>query len=666
MTSLRRVPPAVYVDVAAVTGVGALALGRAYFELVELPPDFGWLALAVLTWVSGTFAVKIPSTAATISVSEVFVFSLAILHGGPAAIVTVAVDGLFSSLYRGNRAPRRLLFNVFEPAISTMVACALYARVSGIPPLSVAPAPLTSLVIPAFVLASSYLLMNTWLTAGVIALESGTSAFVVWRKHVVWLSVNFLSGVSIALLLAVNMRQVSVQGLLLILPLVFLLYLVFRTWTDRVRESDVHVDTINRLYLSTVEALAIAIESKDQVTSNHVRRVQGLSLAIARHLGISNPVELRAIEAGALLHDIGKVAVPDYLLNKPGKLTRDEYELIKLHAPIGAEILTAVDFPYPVVPIVRHHHENWDGTGYPDGIKGEAIPIGARSISVVDCFDALTSDRPYRRALTDEAAFEIIRERTGSMYASPVVEALVACYQDVRSQTPALAGHDASALIARVNQRPVASESVESGVIVVKDIAVRAAALDELWAVLESCEVSAEQRASLGVPAIMASLRKLTPACTVCVGRAHSGTQSIEWDHVSGHGEHLLRHLRIPLGEGITGWVGTNRIAMVNSDPALDAPEQAHALSPRLMAALAVPLGARGVLTLFTDRAAGFGQHHRKVAERAAARLDSLLTSASDAMLAAADLLAPMPMPMAGHAAREPFDALVARDGRPM
>ena len=649
VSSDGRVPPAVHIYVLVVACAGILALGHAYRELVHTPPDLGWLALAALTWVGGAFAIKIPSTSATISVSEVFVFSLAILHGGPAATVTVAVDGLLSSLYRGNRAPRRLLFNIFEPAVSTGLACYLYSRVGGIPPLSLAPAPLTSLVIPVFVLASSYLLMNTSLTAGAIALESDTSIFDTWRKHVVWLSVNFLAGASIALLLAVNMRTVSVEGLLLILPLVFLLYLVFRTWTERVREANVHVHTIDRLYLSTVEALAIAIESKDQVTSNHVRRVQSLSLAIARYLGVSNEVELRAIEAGALLHDIGKVAIPDDLLNKPGQLTPDEYELIKLHAPIGAEILTAVDFPYPVVPIVRHHHENWDGTGYPDGVKGEAIPIGARIISVVDCFDALTSDRPYRRALSDEAALEIIRERTGSMYAQPVVDALIACYLDVRAKTPPHEFHDVSALMARVNQRPVALGSAGPAAAVGQDDPTNAAALDELWSALQSSAATAEGRARLGVPAIAALLRTLTPACTVCVGRVNGTTQSIEWAHVFGHGEQLLRHVRIPLGDGITGWVAANRTTIINSDPALDAPEQTQVLSPRPTAALAVPLGAQGVLTLYTDRPGGFDERHRVVVERAALRLNGLLTPAAGATSSVAAATGPSERPPNTH-----------------
>jgi putative nucleotidyltransferase with HDIG domain len=149
------------------------------------------------------------------------------------------------------------------------------------------------------------------------------------------------------------------------------------------------------------------------------------ALALAREVGISDEATLKAIEAAALLHDTGKIAVPEHILNKPGKLTAAEFEKMKLHAPIGAEILSAIEFPYPVVPIVRHHHENWDGTGYPDGISGADIPIGARILSVVDCFDALTSDRPYRRRMSDADSVAILLARRGTMYDPAIVDTFV-------------------------------------------------------------------------------------------------------------------------------------------------------------------------------------------------------------------------------------------------
>ena len=146
-------------------------------------------------------------------------------------------------------------------------------------------------------------------------------------------------------------------------------------------------------------------------------------------MGVRDSLQIRAVEAAALLHDMGKLALPEDILNKPGPLTPAEFEKMKLHASVGADILSAIDFPYPVVPIVRHHHENWNGTGYPDGLKGSDIPIGARILSVVDCFDALTSDRPYRGKLPDAEALRILGDRRGTMYDPLVVDTFVQVYR---------------------------------------------------------------------------------------------------------------------------------------------------------------------------------------------------------------------------------------------
>ena len=180
----------------------------------------------------------------------------------------------------------------------------------------------------------------------------------------------------------------------------------------------------------------MAIDAKDQITHGHIRRVQTYAVGSARRVGVVDEQLIRAIEAAALLHDMGKLAVPEYILNKPGKLTPAEFEKMKLHASVGADILSAIDFPYPVVPIVRHHHEQWVDPGYPDGLVGTDIPIGARILSVVDCFDALTSDRPYRPRLTDEEALSILTERRGSMYDPLIVDTFIkASYRSHRARS---------------------------------------------------------------------------------------------------------------------------------------------------------------------------------------------------------------------------------------
>src|SRR5947207_1477618 len=174
---------------------------------------------------------------------------------------------------------------------------------------------------------------------------------------------------------------------------------------ERLDAQKKHAEEIAALHLRTIEALALAIEAKDHTTHDHLRRVQVYAVEIAKDLGLDEDM-LNAIRAASMLHDIGKLAVPENILSKPGRLTPEEFEKMKIHPIVGSEILDRVQFPYPVVPIVRSHHEKWDGTGYPDGLTREAIPIGARILTAVDCFDALASERPYRRALSPERSEE--------------------------------------------------------------------------------------------------------------------------------------------------------------------------------------------------------------------------------------------------------------------
>ena len=272
--------------------------------------------------------------------------------------------------------------------------------------------------------AGLYFVLNTFAIAVAIALQQRSHVLRIWRTHFQNLWFTFVGG-ALGAAVTVYALQLNIYGLaLLSLPLLlaFILHFAYRNSTGRTADQLDHLAEMNRLHLCTIEALARAIDAKDAVTHGHIRRVQQWAIALARRVG-QTEADLRAVEAAAILHDVGKLAIPEHILNKPGRLSAPEFERMKTHAKIGAEILSEIEFPYPVVPIVRHHHENWDGTGYPDRIAGEAIPLGARILAVVDCYDALTSDRPYRRALSAGEAFAIIEERSGTMYDPAVVAA---------------------------------------------------------------------------------------------------------------------------------------------------------------------------------------------------------------------------------------------------
>ena len=178
-----------------------------------------------------------------------------------------------------------------------------------------------------------------------------------------------------------------------------------------------------------VEALVRAFEEHGGGAGLfHTWRVQYYATSLARALGIRSPVFRERLRAAALVHDLGKLAIPDRIVRKPGLLTTRERATMKAHAELGARLLSALDVDEGIVELVRHHHESWNGEGYPTGLKGRAIPMGARILAVVDCFDALTSNRPYRRPMTAKQALAIIRARGGSMYDPNVVDAFVKLY----------------------------------------------------------------------------------------------------------------------------------------------------------------------------------------------------------------------------------------------
>jgi putative nucleotidyltransferase with HDIG domain len=413
--------------------LGLLVIGESLLERYHAPVRSQWLLLAALTLISGSASVKLPWAHVSISISEAFVFTAVLLYGPAAGTLTVALDGLVISAWIARRRPdfHRALFNVAAPAVSAWCSAQVFFLASGIRPLAEQPAPLDA-ILPSLVLFTlTYFGLNSWLIAIIIAVEKRENPWVVWRTGFIWLSLNYFCGASVAVLLIGSNRSIDVRFVGLIVPVLLVLYFTFKTTMQRVEDANKHVEQLNKLYLSTIETLAMAVDAKDQVTHGHIRRVQSYATQLANKIGMRDEHLLKAIEAAALLHDMGKLAIPEHILNKPGKLTPAEFDKMKLHASIGAEILSAIDFPYPVVPIVRHHHENWDGTGYPDGIRGTDIPIGARILSVVDCFDALTSDRPYRPRLSDEDALTILIDRRGSMYDPLVVDTFVRVYRSI-------------------------------------------------------------------------------------------------------------------------------------------------------------------------------------------------------------------------------------------
>jgi putative nucleotidyltransferase with HDIG domain len=396
----------------------------------------------------------------------------------------------------------------------------------------------------------------------------------------------------------------------------------------RLEDATRHVAQLNELYLSTIETLAMAVDAKDQITHGHIRRVQVYATELAKRLGVRDERQLKAIEAAALLHDMGKLAIPEHILNKPGKLTSAEFDKMKKHADIGADLLSSIRFPYPVVPIVRHHHENWDGKGYPNGVSGTDIPLGARILSVVDCFDALTSDRPYRPRLTSEDAFRILSERKGTMYDPLVVDAFVGAYAEIAPAANA-AGQHARSLVPSHEWTDVI-ESVPS----VSLNAIRANAAEA--SLLNEADRSLAQSRTLreAVDTIGQFVRQLSPA-TVCALFHHvAESDSYTCTHAAGDTDGLLGGLTIRRGERITGWVGANGGTISNSDATLDLANIAQLFRPTLQSAISTPVLSGGsvvaVLTAYSPKSEPFSDSHRYAIEHLAASLGDRIAGLRD------------------------------------
>ena len=579
--SLRRPPQAFIV---AVVLLGLLVIAHSAHALYSTPVPSQWFLLAALTLLSGSITIKLPSIPATISVSETFVFTSVLLFGTAAGTITVTLDGLIISLWlqRKKLEIHKLLFNTAAPALSIWIAAQVFFYLTDASPLNNSTASVASLLPGLLVFALVYFLLNSWLMATAVSFEEPLTPLQVWRQNFLWLSLTFFSGASVSILLVSISRDINFSALAVIVPLLVISYLTYHTSMGRVADAHRHVDNLNQLYLSTIETLAMAVDAKDQVTHGHIRRVQEHSVLLARSLGVVDEGLIKAVTAASLLHDMGKLAIPEHILNKPGKLTTAEFDVMKTHASLGADILAAIEFPYPVVPIVRHHHESWNGSGYPDGLSGTDIPIGARILSVVDCYDALTSDRPYRSRLTPEEAREILLERRGNMYDPLIVDAFLKITRDNFDPLDSISGKElravwpsalpSSSIPAFCRNRVASQEDMKKQTFPYR------------------VEVLANYLTREIGSLLIFYVPDTTRSCLV-VARA--------WGDPDG----ATDPLRIPMGKRLSGWVAVGGTPVINTGPALDFIDYMGLDLGSLKSSSSVPVSIKnevvGVLTIY-------------------------------------------------------------------
>jgi putative nucleotidyltransferase with HDIG domain len=617
-SSRQSYPLAARAYVLLVVAVGFLAITFAVHELVAKPFNTQWLWFAALTLLSGALHVRMSdSVKISITISETFVFAGTLLYGTGLGTILVLLDAAaVTTLVRLRRGISwyQVAFNLAAPPLSVWLASTALFRIVGPIPI---PSDGGTFILGLGVFTLLYFLLNSWFIAIAVSLTSQTTPWRIWMGLIDLLA-NYMSGASIAALIFYSRRVVDPSFILLILPLLGGVYLAYRSSAKKVEAEQQKNTELNRVFLSTIEALAMAIDAKDQVTHGHIRRVQRYTMALATAVGIKDEKQTKALEAAALLHDTGKLAVPEYILNKPGPLTASEFERMKLHAAVGADILKSIDFPYPVEPIVRHHHENWDGTGYPDGIKGQEIPLGARILSVVDCYDALTSDRPYRPRMSRQQAEQVLVDRRGKMYDPWIVDEFLTILdkleiQETKDRSISIAGQSAATPRLSPAQLDVISATT---------------AEDREFKEL-SRDLPRATTMSDAIDVVFRHIRRVTPAACIAfyMPRPDSKEDDLICVSCTGVGTSLVESQRVPVGERISGWAFAHKQVVFNSDAALDLGPIAKTLSTPLRWALVAPVADKqeilGVLSLYGSDL--FDKDHRRMLETAAGLFYSFL-----------------------------------------
>jgi putative nucleotidyltransferase with HDIG domain len=608
---------ALHAYVLTVALLGAGVVSASLFTVVQQPQSWQqqWLLLVALTVVSGLLPVTLPTINVSISISETFVIAGTLLFGVAGGTVLVFLDALFISvrLYwsRGLRW-QQVLFNLATPPLAIFLAASL-AQVE--PLVSTDPNFDLNFVISLAVFTTLDFLLNSWLITVALALERNVRAFPIWRQHFLGLLINYVAGGSVAALLVYNTREIQAGIVAAIFPLLLVLYLTYKWSNKRIEVEREKNAELNRVFLSTIEALALAIDAKDQVTHGHIRRVQRFTIALARELGVSDEKQLDALKAAALLHDTGKLAVPEYILNKPGPLTPAEFERMKVHAAVGADILKSIDFPYPVEPIVRHHHENWNGTGYPAGLRGTEIPLGARILSVVDCYDALTSDRPYRPRYSREHAEQVLRERRGTWYDPWIVDGFLQILDALEQLDAESQASSSSPVLMPAQLEVITATTAEER---------------EFNELRRELPLASSPAAAADV--LFRHLRRVVPAASLVVFMPNQECSEISALACTGVGTSTIDGLVIPVGDRISGWALAHKQAVLNSNAALELGPVARTFSTPLRYALAVPIvngstAAIGVLTAYGSEP--FSGDHKRLLEGAATLFCASMCSAA-------------------------------------
>jgi putative nucleotidyltransferase with HDIG domain len=607
MSWIRSIGARAFIAGMALAGSVCFVLAFSHWQSNDSLKFACYLTAALL---ASSLKVGLPGVEATLSVNFLFTL-LGILELSLPETLLIGMASTLAQFYwkpARRLKPVQLVFNLSQVTVSTAVAYGSYKLV--VIYVLHAPGPLALLVA-----AIIHFACNSGAMAAIIKLTEDKPLSRVWAAHYLWSFPYYMVGAAVAGLVHFLNGHIGWQSSLLILPPIYLMYRSYRLYLGKLEAEKRHAEQVSSLHLRTIEALALAIEAKDETTGEHLQRVRVYAMELAKELGLSED-ETEALRAASVLHDIGKLAVPEHIISKPGKLTPEEFDKMKIHPTVGAEILEQVHFPYPVVPIVRAHHEKWDGSGYPNGLAGEDIPIGARILAAVDCLDALASDRQYRKALPLDEAMAKVAEDAGKSFDPKVVAILQRRYIELEKlanelplQAPPKLSTDikverGSAPAAGFAESPDTDKN-ESGAGGHASALISAARRQgqEILELNRRPGFSLRREDIFSLLAVR--LRKLVPHDSMAVYCPKNGALVAEF--VSGENFGLFSSLQIPDGEGLCGWVAQNHKAILNGNPSVEPGYLNDSMKYRtLRSALAVPFeGASGVAAVLALYRAG-------------------------------------------------------------
>jgi diguanylate cyclase (GGDEF)-like protein/putative nucleotidyltransferase with HDIG domain len=610
-----------YVSGVIIAGIAVFAF---FFPHSIVHPGI-FIALLLCSSLASALKVNLPlaSGGSTMSVSYAVDFASLLLLGANETMLVAGTSAWSQCTFktRARSAPFRTAFSMASLVLTVKAAGWAYTLLDGPPPF----VPYTFLTIPKPLVfaATVYFVFNTALVATAIGLTTKQSIWRVWNQNFLWSAPSYFFGAGAAAVAAAVVERGGYWMALLTAAPVYLIYRTYKVYMGRIQDQQRHVQQVSDLHLATIEALALAIDAKDQTAQSHIRRVQVYAAGLARALDMPEN-EIQGVKTAALLHDIGKLAVPEHILSKPGPLTQEEFQKIRIHPQVGAEIISGVPFPYPVAPLILSHHERWDGKGYPGGLKAEEIPLGARILSVVDYFDALMSDRPYHKPMGFDAAIGLLHQESGKALDPRVVQTFVALYPALAAE--AEASQEPARKLTRVPTQATAAQPA-AGLVsdstprtnVFQDIAL---AHREIYALYEIAQALGS---SLGVSDTMAlissKLSNIVPFSSCALFLYNDESETLRCRFATGTEAEIIQTLTIKNGHGLTGWVARNRRPLVNARPSADfeaagQPSDQTSLHSALVCPLVFNERFIGTISVYHIEPSIYTDDHRRLLDR--------------------------------------------------